>query len=258
MSQQINLYNPAFVPKRELLTGGSLAAAAAVLLVAVIAGSGWARQEAARRSAGLAAAKVDQAKAKIELEKAKTALERKPSEELVAEVSRQKQRLKRRDEVLAALQGGLGGAGGGFSGYLRGLSRQSVQGLWLTGFSVGPGGSGMSLRGRAIDKALLPDYVKRLNGEKAFAGAAFGGLKIAYQGQPDPVPAPVRAVAAPPAPTPAAAGPASPASPPSPSASAAPAPTAMPASYLEFQLVAVAAEQAPAPGASAVPAGAGR
>lgn len=231
MSQQINLYNPAFIPKRELLTGGNLAVAAAVLLVAISAWSGWARQEGTRRAAELAAAKLEQARVKIELEKAKTALERKPSDELAAELARQKQRLKRRDEVLVALHGGLGEAGGGFSGYLRGLSRQNVQGLWLTGFSVGAGGSGMSLRGRALDKSMLPDYVKRLNGEKAFAGAAFGGLKIAYQGPP--VPASGRA-AAPAAPTLAVS-----------------AASSMPASYLEFQLVAVAAEQPAAPAAAA-------
>ena len=63
-------------------------------------------------------------------------------------------------------------------GPVRNLKPLSVSGLWLTGFAVSAGGGDMSLRGRALDKSLLPDYVRRLNAEKAFAGKSFAGLRM--------------------------------------------------------------------------------
>lgn len=180
MSQQINLYNAAFRPKRELLTAQSLAIAtlAAALLVGVAAT--WARFDARARATELAAAQAAQKSAQERLDAARRLAEmRKPSAVLQAELAEKKALLAMRGEVLAVLQDGMGDKGGvGFSEYLRGLGRQMVSGLWLTGFAVSAGGADMSLRGRALDKSLLPDYVRRLNAEKAFAGKSFAGLRM--------------------------------------------------------------------------------
>lgn len=180
MSQQINLYNADFRPKRELLTAQSLAIATLVAVVLVGAAATWARFDARARAVELAAAQAAQKSAQERLDTARRLAEmRKPSAALQAELAEKKALLAMRGEVLAALQDGMGDKGGvGFSEYLRGLGRQMVSGLWLTGFAVSAGGADMSLRGRALDKSLLPDYVRRLNAEKAFAGKSFAGLRM--------------------------------------------------------------------------------
>ena len=181
MSQQINLYNAAFKPKRELLTARSLAIAALAAVVLVGVTATWARLDARARATELAAAQAEQKTSLERLDVARRSAEgRKPSAALQAEINEKKALLAMRGEVLAALQDGMGdkGSGAGFSEYLRGLGRQVVSGLWLTGFAVSAGGVDMSLRGRALDKSLLPDYVRRLNAEKAFAGKSFAGLRM--------------------------------------------------------------------------------
>jgi hypothetical protein len=232
MSQQINLYNAAFKPKRELLTAQSLAISTLVLLVLVGGTATWARLDAKGRAEEQAAAQIAQKAAQDKLEAARTAAGmRKPSAALQAEIAEKKALLTMRDEVLAALQDGMGDpakGGAGFSEYLRGLGRQSVSGLWLTGFAVSAGGTDMSLRGRALDKSLLPDYVRRLNAEKAFAGKSFAGLRMdAKQEGATTTPGAVKTTA-------------SPAVPPPPTSAAA---RTSPAAWMEFQLTATAAPE---------------
>ena len=122
---------------------------------------------------------LKQAQAAMELAKLE-AESRKPSAALQAEIDRTQQLMTMRNEVLVLLgeQMGEGKTGASFSDYLGGLARQAREGLWLTGFAVGSGGTGMVLRGRMLDKSLLPDYVRRLNAEPAFAGRTFAGMNV--------------------------------------------------------------------------------
>ena len=227
MSQQINLYNPAFIPKRELLTGKNLAIAAAAVYGAIAAAAGWAYLEAQRQTAANLAAQQQLKQAQAATEAVRQASEtRKPSAALQAEIDRHRQLMAMRDEVLAVAGQGLGGErGAGFGDYLAGLSRQSREGLWLTGFTVSAGGSGMVLRGRTVDKSLLPDYVRRLNREPAFAGRSFAGLQLDYREPGAAAPASVPPASTPVSPAPASAG---------------------PPRFLEFQLLAENAASTPA------------
>lgn len=182
MSQQINLYNAAFVPKRQLLTGQSLAISTAVLLCLLLGAGTWSsiRARGAIEAADAAKAELKQAQAMLETEK-RAFDARKPTPALQAEVDQAQALLGMRDEVLAALGKSLGSEdkpGAGFADYLKGLARHARSGLWLTGFSVDAGGEGMALTGRTLDKALLPEYVRGLNAEPAFVGKSFAGLQV--------------------------------------------------------------------------------
>jgi hypothetical protein len=59
---------------------------------------------------------------------------------------------------------------------MNGFSRQVMNGVWLTGFTLG--GRNVEIRGRLLDAALLPEYITRLNGEAAFAGQRFEALEM--------------------------------------------------------------------------------
>jgi Tfp pilus assembly protein PilN len=187
-AQQINLYNPALRRQRVWLTLGN------VLLLAGLFGLGLAgaglllhRQAAAQQEIAQAL-EPRLVAARAETFQLGAALSG-GGEAATRELADLRQQLATRGEVLAALQGGAGidsvrgRSTVGFADYLRGLARQTVSGLWLTGFSVAQGGGGMEVRGRMLAVDRLPEYIKRLNGELTFKGRQFVSLNISRAGQ---------------------------------------------------------------------------
>lgn len=185
MSQQINLYDAALLPRQELLTAPRLALVAGLMLLLLGAWGGWLRMELAR--AENEAATVGQELKQLQDQSTALAREigsRKPDPRLEQELAAARLLVDVRAEVLRVLQKGLGPEAMGFSEYLRGLSRQATTGLWLTAFSVADSGAAMEIQGRVLDPALLPEYIRRLNGEKAFQGRGFAALRMAAGSPP--------------------------------------------------------------------------
>lgn len=178
MGQQINLYNADLRHKREWLTLGNLVAASLAFALLLGAAGATLRYQTKSVADQAKAVDADLAKARADLVKAAAAANTGGVE---AELKSLQESLVARREVLAALRQGAGlspNATTGFSDYLRGLARQTVNGLWLTGFAVGQGGEGMEIRGRMLVAERLPDYIRRLNGEKVFQGRQFVSLSV--------------------------------------------------------------------------------
>lgn len=191
MAQQINLYDPTLRRQRDWLSLSNVVAVAALLAVLLLAVGFVVNAQSASRQAALQALDTSLMAARAETsilsgKFGKGAGDDAQSREL-ADLKRQ---FAMRQEVLAALQGGAGVDSGpgsatvGFTDYLRGLARQTVSGLWLTGFSVGQGGSGIEVKGRMLVVDRLPEYIKRLNGESTFKGRQFVSLNIARSEKP--------------------------------------------------------------------------
>jgi MSHA biogenesis protein MshI len=177
MAQQINLYNPALRWRREWMTLTNLALVA-ILFALVLAGVGGAsRWQASRMKAEAVNLEARLVEARVRLAQLTSSPQAVGAKEELASLQQQ---LAARREVLAALQAGLGKneATAGFADYLRGLARQTVGGLWLTGFSVAQGGVGIEIRGRMTVADALPDYIRRLNAEKPFQGRQFVSLNV--------------------------------------------------------------------------------
>lgn len=185
MSQQINLYDPSLLRRNELLSATNLALVSIVWLVIVVAMGAWSRVTAARLEAE-AAVTGPQVKALRDQLTAlgQAALTRKPDASVARELGEANAQLATRIEILAMLRKGLGPEAASFAEYLRGFARQTPAGLWLTGFAVDGDGAGMEIQGRTIDPALIPEYIRRLNGEKAFQGRAFSALQLSVPAQP--------------------------------------------------------------------------
>jgi len=179
MSQQINLYNPAFRKVRDWLTAAPIAIVAGVLLASVATAAVLTRSKAEtlqgtadRQAAGL---KSSQERL-VALSKA--AAEGKPDPQLLTDLANAREMLKGREEVMKVLEAGKVGNTSGFAEYLRGFARQSPNGLWLTGFTIAAGGSEMEICGRMLNPSALPEYIHRLNAEKVFQGRSFSALTI--------------------------------------------------------------------------------
>lgn len=179
MSQQINLINPAFRKRQEWFTARMLAQAL-VVLVLVMAGA-YAYQfrqvTLLSKQAQAGAVSLEQERARL----VKVAAEYAPRQKNAAleqRVVELEQLLQGQEAVLEVLQGGSLGNTDGYSGYMRAFARQTVNGLWLTSFSIRGAGKNMAIGGRALRSELVPAYIQRLNQETVTQGRAFAALEI--------------------------------------------------------------------------------
>lgn len=177
MSQQINLLLPELRPRWDWLAF-PVVAGVALAGIAVMAGlASWGGYQAN-------ALKTQQAQSEMELKAlqqdvqslGQTLAGRKPNAALQAEIEQLKEVLQQRDAAFAVVEAGKVAPGGGHASLLRGFARQAMEGVWLTGFSFS--GQDAEIRGRLTQPALLPQYIRRLNGEQAFQGRRFAALDM--------------------------------------------------------------------------------
>ena len=186
MSQNINLFNPVFRKARQLLTLAVVAQCLGITLAALFGYHYYLQQQVSGLAAEMAVTEkllstqggfVDKLKNK--------AIPQVTEAQLDAEIGQREGELKLAEESIEALKGGAIGSQQGFAEYLRAFSRQSVGGLWLTGFSIGGRGE-LELRGRTLSPDLLPSYIQRLNKERVLAGRNIARLEI-NRPPPEPV-----------------------------------------------------------------------
>ncbi|HET9404360.1 MAG TPA: MSHA biogenesis protein MshI [Burkholderiales bacterium] len=178
MSQNINLFNTAFRKQRQVLTLATVAQLLGITLVALFGYHYYLQQQVGGLAAELQGAEgllksqrgyVDRLKGRAAAPKADTQLE--------ADIARYEAELKLARGSMDALKGGAFGNQQGFAEYLRAFSRQSVNGLWLTGFTIAGSGE-LEIRGRVLSPDLVPGYIQRLNKEQVLAGRSFARLEM--------------------------------------------------------------------------------
>lgn len=81
-------------------------------------------------------------------------------------------------EIINALKSGVIGNTRGYSEYMRAFAKQSLGGLWLTGFNIDGDATTMTLSGAALNPELVPAYIQRLNHEKIMRGKTFASLQM--------------------------------------------------------------------------------
>ncbi len=177
MSQYINLLGPAFRKQRLLLSLNRTAMLAAavlammcILLVYEQQRVEGLREELASAQGLLKAQNVYTSRLKGEgAQQGNTVLE--------AEIQRLEAELKSARDSMGVLEGGALGNRDGFARYMQAFSRQAIDGLWLTGFSVAGSGD-VAIQGRVVNAELVPEYIQKLNGEPALKGREFAALEM--------------------------------------------------------------------------------
>jgi hypothetical protein len=185
MSQQINLFNPAFQPQKQVFTAATMALSLLVLVGGIAALASYGRMQTAgleaQASAGAVQLERKQARlASVNLDFAP----RQKNKDLDAEIAEAQAQLAALRNISRVIERGELGDTGGYAGYFKALARQSVTGLWLTGVSVSGGGRDIGIRGRTTDPAAVPGYLARLTGEPLMQGKSFASLSIS---QPAPL-----------------------------------------------------------------------
>ena len=180
MSQQINLFNPAFEKQKQVLAAATMAQGLLLILV-MGAGLAWygARQVKVLESA---AAQSKAQLAEREARRAKVLADYPVRAKDPAIALALAQAEADRSALLAAqktLEGGDLGNLHGYSAYFRAFANRKVDGLWLTGASIAGADSHIGLQGRALQTALVPAYITALGRDPVLRGKTFARLDIA-------------------------------------------------------------------------------
>jgi hypothetical protein len=178
VSQQINLFSPVFLHREKIFSFKTMLEALGLILLGAAGAYGFAWYEVAALSY-----RADAAQQRAELEQlrltrlAREIAPRPTSRPLEQELAEAQARLQARRQLDEALRDG-GAAARGPAEHMRAFARQTMGGVWLTGFTLSPGASGLALRGRALSPDLVPVYLGRLNREAVLQGGQFGSLEI--------------------------------------------------------------------------------
>ena len=178
MSQQINLYNPLLLKQKKLFSLNTMAQALGLILLGMFAFYGYLEYRVANLEKQVAQTTqlYNATLAQLERTKAESG-PRAPSALLADEIARTEAQLKTRRHIIGMLEQGDLGNRQGFSGYFRALSRQTLEGLWLTAFQVSGAGE-VAISGRALKPDLVPAFINRLKLEPMLAGKTFASLEM--------------------------------------------------------------------------------
>ena len=179
MVQQTNLIEPTHPQAFDWLKAETLAIAAVVTFGLIGATTIWAtaRSDDQERLAAQQTAALKSARDALVATGALVA-ERKPNAELANELAEAVALLKSHVETARAIDGGVIGGTTGFAEFMRGFARQTPDGLWLTGFTIGASEDDLEIRGRMTNPSALTEYIRRLKTERVFEGRSFAALAI--------------------------------------------------------------------------------
>ncbi len=179
MTQQINLFNPAFQKQKKVFTARTMARALLLLLGGTVLMSVYFRHMVDGVAEQVAAGAVQLNHKKTQLNRARIEFApRVKSAELETQIGAAEAEVSALQDVTRVLQRGDLGNTAGFSPYFKALARQSDGALWLTGVAVGAAGHQIDLQGRAMNPELIPAYIGRLAHEPVMQGKTFGSLEI--------------------------------------------------------------------------------
>lgn len=180
MSRNINLYDASFRKQRDWLSSKNVVLSALLATLLVTVGAGFARWSLESRSQQAKSINSQLLGARAAFsEMTRVLSSRKTDPALVAQVEAAQSNLSSAHTALGLLRGMVVDSGQPIIGeMMRAFSRSSNDGLWLTGFVVADGGRQLEIRGRMVDQALLPPYLRRLESEPVFQGRRFAGLEM--------------------------------------------------------------------------------
>jgi len=179
MSQQINLFNPVFLKQKKIFSAVNMLDALAVLIVGVAAFYAYASIESLALDRQAVETTRQYNLSKLRLAQAAATFAPKTTDaKLEAEVNNLQAQVAARKSTLESLGVGVAAEDTRYTEYMRALARQSLAGLWLTGFRVARGGAEIEISGGALRPELVPSYLRRLEQERALQGRAFDSLSM--------------------------------------------------------------------------------
>ncbi len=179
MSQQINLFNPVFLKQKKYFSVITMLQALGLVVLGSLLFYGYALYQVAQLSKQSDEMGKRYAAEQARLTKFNSEFSPQRAGQLLEEEQKRLEaQVAAQEKLLDMLKSGAIGNTEGYSEYMRAFARQSIKGLWLTGFDIVGDGAQMSLSGAVINPQLVPSYIQRLSKEKIMRGKTFATLKM--------------------------------------------------------------------------------
>jgi len=179
MSQQINLFNPIFMKQRKYFSLLTMLQALGMIILGSLFFYGYAIYQVDQlgEQSAESSKRYNSEQARL-MRYAAEFSPQQANQALQDEVRRMETQVTGQAELIEIIKSGAVGNTTGYSEYMRAFSRQIVQGLWLTGFTVTGDAAHISLSGAALNPELLPAYIQRLGKEDIMRGKTFSTLQM--------------------------------------------------------------------------------
>jgi hypothetical protein len=179
MSQQINLLNLALIKKKSFLSPNNIAISLGLLSVLMLAYYSFVQTQLS--SLNIQRNQVAEALSATQTQLKQTALLHAPKEintALLDQIAQLEQKEKMQQQVLQTVSISSTTPEKGYAALMRAFAKQSIDGLWLTSFSMDSEANKLNISGRALQGDLVPEYISRLGNEAVLKGQSFATLNI--------------------------------------------------------------------------------
>ncbi len=179
MSQQINLFNPIFLTQKKYFSVLTMLQGLGLIVLGAVLFYVYALYQVTQLS--MQAEEMNKRYTDEQTRLVNFAREFSPQRSnqlLEEELKNLEAQVVAQTALLDLLKSGAIGNTEGYSEYMRAFARQSVNGLWLTGFDIAGDGAQMSISGAVVNPQLVPVYIQRLGKEKIMQGKTFADFQM--------------------------------------------------------------------------------
>jgi hypothetical protein len=179
MSQQINLLNPALIKQKDFLNPNNIAITLGLLSALMLGYYGYAQKQLSLLN--LHRSQIAEELSASQAQLKQTALLHTPHElnkGLLEQITQLEQKEAMQQQILQTVNQSSATPVKGYAALMRAFAKQSLDGLWLTGFSIDSNSEKLNISGRALQADLVPEYISHLSNEPALKGKLFAALNI--------------------------------------------------------------------------------
>jgi hypothetical protein len=179
MSQQINLLNPSLIKQKDFFNPNTILITLGILLVLMLGYYSYAQKQLSLLTAqrGQIAQELTATQATLQ----QTVLLHTPHEmnkALLEQIAQLEQKQAMQQQILQTVNLSSATPEKGYAALMRAFAKQSLDGLWLTSFSINSQSEQLNISGRTLQGDLVPEYISRLGNEPALKGKLFAALNM--------------------------------------------------------------------------------
>lgn len=179
MSQQINLLNPSLIKQKDFFNPNTIVITLGILLALMLGYYSYAQKQLSLLTSQRSqiAQEVTAAQATLQ----QTALlhtSHEINKGLIEQIAQLEQKQAMQQQILHTVNQSSATPEKGYAAMMRAFAKQSLDGLWLTSFSISSTSEQLNISGRTLQGDLVPEYISRLGHEPALKGKLFSALNM--------------------------------------------------------------------------------
>ncbi|MDO9392389.1 MAG: PilN domain-containing protein [Methylotenera sp.] len=179
MSQQINLINPSLIKQKDFLNSNNIAITLGLLSVLMLGYYSYAQKQLSLLTTQRSQIAEELTATQATLQQ--TVLLHTPhdmNKALLDQITQLEHKEAMQQQILQTVKQSSATPEKGYAALMRAFAKQSVDGLWLTSFSVDSRSEQLNINGRTLQGDLVPEYISRLGNEPALKGKLFAALNM--------------------------------------------------------------------------------